>query len=247
MWNVMAADDEAYIREALQKLIDWKRMDCTLSKVVCDGQELLDLMQEGYPDIIITDIQMPLVNGLEICKFVYEYCPETQVILLTAYSDFEYAKMAVKYSACEYVLKISIMEELPEAVNKAIEKLEKSRREIEKTEREEPGTLYLQLEQYIEQNFNSKISLDDIAEALHANRSYLSRLYKSKKGINLFDAILDRRIEAAKEYLMNTDMKTYEICGAVGIEDAGYFSKMFKKKTGFSPKDYRKKENNGKI
>jgi two-component system, response regulator YesN len=247
MWNVMVADDEAYIREALQKLIHWEKMGCTLSKVVCNGQELIDQMQEGYPDIIITDIQMPLVNGLEVCKFVYEYCPETQVILLTAYSDFEYAKTAIRYSACDYVLKISVMEELPEAVNKAIEKLEKSRREIEKTEKDEPGTLYLQIEQYIEQNFKSKISLDEIADALHANRSYLSRLYKNKKGINLFDAILDRRIEAAKEYMMNTDMKTYEISGAVGIEDAGYFSKMFKKKTGVSPKDYRKKENNAEI
>ncbi len=246
MWNVMVADDEAYMREALQKLIDWKKIDCTLSKVVCDGQELLEQMQEGYPDIVITDIQMPLVNGLEICKFVYEYCPETQVILLTAYSDFEYAKTAIKYSACEYVLKISIMEELPKAVKKAIEKLEKSRGEIEKTEKEEPGTLYLQIEQYIEQNYKFKISLDEIADTLHANRSYLSRLYKNKTGINLFDAILDRRIEAAKEYLITTNMKTYEISVAVGIEDAGYFSKMFKKKTGFSPKDYRKNENYAK-
>ncbi len=103
------------------------------------------------------------------------------------------------------------------------------------------------MEQYIEQNFQTKLSLEEIAEALHANRSYLSRLYKSKTGKNLFDAILDRRIEAAKEYLLFTDMKTYEISEAVGIEDSGYFSKMFKKKIGVSPKEYRKGGNHGEI
>lgn len=222
MWKIMAADDEAYIREALQKLMDWEKMNCVLTAVTSDGRELIGRMQEERPDIIIIDIKMPVMNGLEVCKYVYETCPEIQVILLTAYSDFEYAKTAIKYSACEYVLKVSIMEELPKAVKKAIGKLEKYQKTIEKTEREDSGTLYYQIEQYIERNYQSKISLDEIAEALHANRSYLSRLYKNKTGVNLFDAILYRRIEAAKEYLLHTDMKTYEISEAVGFEDAGY-------------------------
>ena len=100
------------------------------------------------------------------------------------------------------------------------------------------------MDQYIEHNFNKKISLDDIAEELHINRSYLSRLYKNKTGVNLFDAILYRRVEAAKEYLLQTDMKTYEISEAIGVEDAGYFSKMFKKIAGVSPKEFRKQEKN---
>lgn len=247
MWKIMGADDEGYIREALQKLINWEKMNCSLEAVVCDGQELIEQVQKEPPDIIIADIQMPVVDGLEVCKYVYENCPETQVILLTAHSEFEYARTAIKYSVCEYVLKVSIIEELPRAVKKAIKKLEEYRYVIEKTKREKAGTLYLQMEHYIEQNYQSKISLDEIAAALHANGSYLSRLYKNKAGKNLFDAILDRRIEAAKEYLIHTDMKTYEISEAVGMDDSGYFSKMFKKKTGISPKEFRKRESNGKI
>ena len=134
------------------------------------------------------------------------------------------------------------MEELPNAVQKAVEVLEKVQAKTLGEKKEEPGTLYLKMEQYIEENFKTKISLDDIATALHASGSYLSRLYKSKTGKNLFDVILDKRIEAAKEYLVQTDMRTYEISEAVGIEDSGYFSKMFKKKTGMSPKEFRKKE-----
>ena len=260
MWKVVAADDEGYIREALQKLINWEKMDCSLESVVSDGQELLEKIRGEMPDIVITDIQMPGVDGLEVCKYVYETCPETQVIILTAYSDFEYAKRAIKYSVCEYVLKISIIDELPLAVEKAIGKLSRLKKEIEiqeHTKAEEPESLLDQIEQYLEENFRKKITLDDIADTLHVNRSYLSRYYKNKTGVNLFDEILMKRVEKAnlakgrdldtsvekaKEYPQNTEMKTYEISEAVGVEDAGYFSKMFKKITGVSPKEFRKRE-----
>ena len=241
MWKVVAADDEAYIREALKKLINWEKMDCVLIDVVDDGQELINKIEEEEPDIVITDIQMPEVNGMDVCKYLYETYPDIQVIILTAYADFSYAKSAIKYSICDYVLKVSIIDELPEAIEKAIENLNQLRKDIEKNPLEQLS-LIQQIDQYIEQNFKNKISLDDIAEALHINSSYLSRTYKLKKGRNLFDEILNLRIEAAKDYLINTDMKTYEISELVGVDDASYFSKMFKKITGLSPKEYRKQE-----
>ena len=126
------------------------------------------------------------------------------MIILTAYSDFEYAKRAIKYSVCEYVLKISIIDELPLAVEKAIGKLSRLKKEIEiqeHTKAEEPESLLDQIEQYLEENFRKKITLDDIADTLHVNRSYLSRYYKNKTGVNLFDEILMKRVEKAKEYL----------------------------------------------
>lgn len=244
MWKVVAADDEGYIREALKKLINWEKMDCNLIEVLEDGQELIECIEKESPDIVITDIQMPEVNGLDVCKYLYETRPETQVIILTAYSNFDYAKSAIKYSACEYVLKIAIMDELTEALGKAIGKLLKLKKEVEKEEVAIPEqkTLLQQIEQYVEQNYKSKISLDEIADELHVNRSYLSRFYKNKTGVNLFDEILKLRIESAKEYLLKTDMKTYEVSEAVGFEDAGYFSKMFKKIMGVSPKEFRKRE-----
>ena len=139
------------------------------------------------------------------------------------------------------------MDELPGAVEKAIGNLLKLKKEIETEEKlksNEPESLLRQIDQYVEKNYCKKITLDDIADTLHVNRSYLSRYYKNKKGINLFDDILNRRVEAAKEYLRTTDMRTYEISEAVGVEDAGYFSKMFKKITGVSPKEFRKREQN---
>ena len=217
MYKVLAADDEAYMQEALRELIRWDRLGCELLDVFGNGKELIRQMQEGAPDIVITDIRMPVADGLEVCKYVYERCPETQVIILSAYSDFDYARAALRYSACDYVLKVSVLEE----------------------RWEDTDSLYGQMVHYVEQNYLRKITLDEIAEYLHANRSYLSRLYKSRSGVNLFDDILHRRVEKAKEYMEHTDRKLYEIAVEVGFEDAGYFSKVFQKYTGMSPKEYR--------
>ena len=103
-------------------------------------------------------------------------------------------------------MKIAIMDELPEALGKATGKLLKLKKEVEKEEVivPEQKTLLQQIEQYVKQNYKSKISLEEIADELHVNRSYLSRFYKNKTGVNLFDEILKLRIESAKEYLLKS-------------------------------------------
>lgn len=245
MWRVIAADDEAYMREALEKLISWEKMGCDLLAVCRNGKELIERMEDMHPDIVVTDIRMPLADGLEVCRHVYETCPEIQVIVLSAYSDFEYARKAIHYNVCEYVLKISVLEELPGALGKAVRKLEKQQLETSLPEKEgnekDTDSLYNQMVRYIEENYQRKITLDDMAEKLHANRSYLSRLYKSRSGTNLFDDILGKRIEKAKEYMDSTDWKIYEVSEAVGFDDTGYFSRVFKKYSGMSPKEYKNK------
>lgn len=248
MWKVMAADDESYIREALQNLISWEKMDCQLVCVCSNGRQLLERIREEQADIVITDIRMPGVDGIQVCRTLYENWPEIQVILLTAYSEFDYARSAIRYDACGYVLKIAVLEELPQAVQKAVGNLEKRKAHGQDPEKkEEIDSLYDRMQKYIEENFRRKITLDEIAEALHANPSYLSRLYKSRSGVNLFDDILRRRVELAMEYMRTTDWKIYEISQAVGFDDTGYFSKVFKKLTGMSPREYRNEKSSENL
>ena len=92
---------------------------------------------------------------------------------------------------------------------------------------------------YVERNYCKNITLQDIATQLHANQSYLSRLYKTCSGVNLFDDIQRRRIAKAKERLLASDWKVQAVAEYVGFEDSAYFSRVFKKETGMSPKEYR--------
>ena len=239
MWKVMIADDEVYMLEALEKLINWNNLDCRLVYKAKNGEELIDKIKEEVPDIIITDVKMPLVSGMEVAKYIYEHLLPTKVIILTAYADFEYAKLAIEYDVCGYIVKTSAIEELPAMLRKAIAKLTLPSM---LQEEEFPEDILSKLQKYIEDNYMEKLTLSQIAEEVHANGSYLSHLYKSKTGQNLFDAINKMKLKKAKEYLVQ-GKRISEIATLVGFEDVSYFSRVFKKYESCSPRDYERNIN----
>ena len=241
MWKVMVADDEMYMLEALEKLINWKGLDCKLVYKAKNGEELLAQIKKEVPDIVITDIKMPLVTGLEVAKYVYEKMLPTKIIILSAYADFDYAQEAIQYDVCGYIVKTSAIEKLPEMIRKAIGKL---------TPPVSPGTveeekysedIFGKLKKYIDAHYTDRLTLAMIAEDVHANGSYLSRLYKAKTGQNLFDAINKMRLEQAKRYLAE-GRRISDIAFLVGFEDVSYFSRVFKKYENCSPRDYEIKK-----
>lgn len=237
MWKVMIADDENYMLEAMENLIDWKKMDCQLVYKAKNGQALLEQVKKNPPDIIITDIKMPLVNGIQVAQYVYENMLSTKVIILSAYADFQYAQEAIKYDVCGYIIKTSVIEMLPGMIQKAIGKLS-APMEVEKESGEYfPDDILGRLQKYISEHYMDKLNLTQIAQEIHANGSYLSRLYKTKTGQNLFDVINKMKLEKAKEY-MSQGMRIYEIAQMVGFDDVSYFSRVFRKHEGCSPREY---------
>lgn len=238
MWKVMIADDEKYMLEAMENLIDWEKMDCQLVYKARNGQVLLEELKKNPPDIIITDIKMPLVNGIEVAKYIYENMLPIKVIILSAYADFQYAQEAIKYDVCGYIIKTSVIEMLPGMIQKAIKKLEIPHQEMEKENEEYySDDIFGRLQKYIAQHYTDKLSLTQIAADIHANGSYLSRLYKTKTGQNLFDVINKMKLEKAKEY-MHQGKRIYEIAQMVGFDDVSYFSRVFRKHEGCSPREY---------
>ncbi|MDD3337319.1 MAG: response regulator [Lachnospiraceae bacterium] len=239
MWKVMIADDENYINDALQTLVPWGKMGCELVYCAKNGHELIEHIDEKKPDIVITDIRMPLVDGLQVAKYVYENLKTTCVIILSAYSDFEYAQEAMRYDVGDYVVKTAMIEDIPIAVKRAIEKLTRYKKRDGEAAEEQPEDILGKVQAYIQQNYMKKITLTDIAEEVHANRSYLSRLYKNKTGKNMFDVINIMKLEKAKEYI-GRGKKIYETAELVGFDDVAYFSRVFKKYEGYTPKEYDK-------
>lgn len=240
MWKVMVADDETYMLEAMEKLIDWKKLDCQLVYKAQNGQELLDYMRKDVPDIVITDIKMPLVSGIEVAQYVYDHMLPTKVIILSAYADFEYAQEAIQYDVCGYIVKTSVIEMLPEMIRKAIKKLSIPVDGERERSEHYADDIFGRLQKYIEEHFMDKLTLRQIAHDIHANGSYLSRLYKLKTGHNLFDVINKMKLEKAKEYISQGN-KIYEAAQKVGFDDVSYFSRVFRKYEGCSPREYEKK------
>ena len=105
MYKVVLVDDEELIIEGMKRLINWKELGCEIAGVAYDGDEALDIMNEAEPDILITDIRMPVYDGLELIRRAKEVNPEINFIVISGYSQFEYAQQAIKYGVKDYLLK----------------------------------------------------------------------------------------------------------------------------------------------
>ena len=240
MWRVVVADDESYMLEAMEKLIDWGKLECQLVYKAKNGYELLEQIKKGVPDIVITDIKMPLMSGIQVAQYVYEHMLPVKVIILSAYAEFEYAQEAIQYDVCGYIVKTSVIEMLPGMIKKAIRKLSVPIEGGKEKGEYYADDIYGRLKKYIDEHYMDKLTLQQIAQDIHANGSYLSRLYKMKTGQNLFDAINKRKLEKAKEYIRQGN-RVYEIAQKVGFDDVSYFSRVFRKYEGCSPREYEKK------
>lgn len=133
MYKVMIVDDERNIRQGIIQLIDWEKLNFEVSANCMNGQEALDILQEQEIDLVVTDIKMPLIDGLELAKQIKENYENTKVIILTSFSDFSFAQKAIKYNVLDFVIKNDFIIELPLAVEKAKRTLEKRKKTIEKS------------------------------------------------------------------------------------------------------------------
>lgn len=118
-YKVIIADDEPIMRKAMQSLMDWEQLGCQLTYVASTGIEVMNQLEKDTPDILILDIKMPGVSGLDIAKYVWEKKLPVKVILLTAYADFSFAQSAIKYDVVDYVIKTGAFEGLVVAIEKA--------------------------------------------------------------------------------------------------------------------------------
>ena len=128
MWKVIAADDEPFIREALKEMIPWGELGCHLAETLKNGKEVVNAVEKYKPDIVILDIQMPLMTGMEAAQWIHENYPDIVVVLLTAYEDFKYAQQAIVFQVKRYVIKSNLFEELPKALEEISEELKKDNR-----------------------------------------------------------------------------------------------------------------------
>ncbi len=259
MIRLLIADDEMLEREALADIVMRRfEHEVTLEKAE-NGRKAADTAILWEADLILMDIEMPGMNGLDAARAVLEQRPDCKVIFITAYSLFQYAHEAVHLGACDYLLKPVDPDEVEAAIRRAIRQIEAGRKlaslaaetpdvepenedEMETTEGENDRNALVMshVRKYMEDNYMFDLSLDSVSEILHISPAYLSAQFKKYQKMNFLDCLTELRINAAKQLLKDPFRSAAEVASMVGYEDSSYFARAFKKRTGMTPTQFRK-------
>lgn len=129
MLKVFLAEDEYVVREGIKNNINWEREGFYFAGEAGDGETALSMIMDLKPDILITDIKMPFMDGFELSRFVVKKLPEIKILILTGYGEFEYAREAIKIGVADYILKPVSSSQLLLAIKRAAEMIEKEREE----------------------------------------------------------------------------------------------------------------------
>jgi two-component system response regulator YesN len=242
----MVVEDELPAREIL-RAFPWETYSCVLAAEAGHGEEALALIGEVKPDIIITDVMMPVLDGLSLVRALKRDYPSIRIILLTCYGDYPYVREALQLGVVDYMLKgIYREEELGRALLKADSQMEKDAqlaRQLavirnDSTSRE----LRIEIEQamaLVDKRLNEDFSAVEIAESVGLSPKYFGILFKKQTGELFQDYVKRVRMEQAAHLLKHTGLKVYEVADQVGYPNYRYFTEVFNKHFGKTPKEMK--------
>ena len=236
MYKLIIVDDEPKICEGIAVLFPWKQIGFEVVKVCYDGLSALEYIRENPVDAILCDIEMPNLNGLELCAALEE--KDICTVLFSSYQKYEYFRQAIQYHVKDYLLKPISYEDVMNCFQKIREDLDsKAQIQPENQEGYYEG-IVKKVQKYLEKNYK-EASLEGAAAEVNLSTSYLSRIFKEKAGIGFADLLCRIRMEKAMELLENPDYKSYEIAFHIGYDDPKNFSRAFKSYCQMSPSEYR--------
>ena len=342
--QVLIVDDDYMVCCCVQQQINWKGIGCEEPEIVCDGQAALKYIEKNRPDVVISDIRMPILDGMQLCTLVTEKFPDISMIFLSAYEDFAAARLALRCNVKGYLLKpldrdglndlesmvydivcqqnnkalfykiaadeyhdflleiiekqdLDTLEELLDKIKELYddpivrkiniwthmitpvyayqyshwnadsrllyEEEKRAKEEIrflsgedritylrnlylrvmgEESRNDSEGNIIADIQQTIQEQFHSPdFNISMLAMMLKLSPAYLGRVFIERTGTRLVDYLSDIRLEHACKMLRETTVPVKEICAASGYLDANYFARLFRRKVGMSPVEYRTK------
>lgn len=249
--RILVADDEPIERMVMVKIIQGYFGDEVEIWQAENGREAIEIFREKNCRIVILDIAMPGIDGLEAAEEIRKKDAGCSIIFLTAYDEFDYAKRAIKVRALDYLLKPSAKEELIAVLEEAVylarqgniikqeSVREDATQETDKQEAVKNRILAEQIREYIEKHYMEDICLQDVAAQFHYSDAYFCRFFKQNFDKNFIVYLSELRIEKAKELLADVTVNVKEIGQKVGYRDSSYFTKVFKRIVGVTPSEYR--------
>jgi two-component system response regulator YesN len=265
MYSLLLVEDEAIIRDGMKVCLDWRTLGIEIAGEAADGLEALELARRLQPDIVLTDVVMAEMDGIEFVRLLRgeETDKTVHVVMISGHENVEYMKAALKLDVVDYLLKPFHTKELEEVIRKVLAQLDDERRmqarlrELEAAYGETDGArgttdgdmparhndlrkavrdvIALMRSRYAED-----LSLAQLAAHVHLSPNYLANLFKRETGKTLGDTLTDIRIgEAKKQLREDPQLLITALAERVGYRDSKHFTKLFKREVGVSPSEYR--------
>lgn len=248
-YKLLIVDDEYFIRDGISSF-EWDRLGFEVIGVAENGKDAIQIIEKNDADVVLTDIRMPVMDGLELCNYIKKTHAHCKVVLLSGYKDFNYARTAIRAGASDYILKPVDMDELEELFVKIKNELdmvqgEKKNEQNNETPQDSNKSLSCKLViknavEYMKRNYYEDLVLEDVANEVYLSPAYFSSQFKKEMNKSFSEYLNEIRIEKAKKLLKEANLKIYEIAEMVGYKNTKYFTDIFKKYTGMSPLQYRK-------
>ena len=244
MLKILIVDDEEVVRQGIRLGVDWDGLGCTVVGEAANGEEGLAAARQYAPELIITDVRMPRMDGIEMMQRLREEGCTAHVIVLTAYNEFDYARSALRFGAADYLLKPFRDQELVAAILRV--------RQSQDGRTEAPGAQLPQLpggdkSKYVQRTLeyvaghygDTDINITTIARSIGITEGHLSHVFKKETGYTVLNYLTQYRVSMACRLLSGGEHRVYEVAEKVGYRDVTYFGSTFKKFTGLSPTEYQ--------
>lgn len=234
MKKVLIVDDEKLSRDYFVNIIDWSEYGFSCVHTAADGLEVYDKVLENRYDLILTDIRMPGINGLDLIKKIQQIPHNPLFIIMSGYSEFEYAQTAMRLGVKYYLLKPVEENELRQILD-----------ELAGRPKVHYSKLVSSALSIIEENIsNEGLSLKWLAsDKLFMSMDYLGRLFRKEVGMPFSKYVIKERVEMAKSLLSSDpNIKVYDVAQKVGFgHNSQYFCDVFKKYTSLTPKKFQRR------
>ena len=238
--RVLLVDDEIMIREGFKRLFDWEGHDCEVVGEAADGMEALAQIDALRPDIVIMDINIPIMNGLKVIRLSRMKHTDTAFVIVSGYDDFAYCREALRLQITDYILKPVNYEEFGTCIdNLKISLFQQRVSAAPEPEKQEERTI-AGITRYLQEHLAEEMSLSVLADEFHLNPQYISQLFRNEIGVNFLAYLTNIRIEKAKKLLLSTPLSVAEVAERAGYGDYRVFTKVFKKSEGVTPSQYRR-------